>query len=195
MTTASLFRLGGSAALLAAVLFGAGNITYFLSRQQPTTLGYWVGIIGNAFFVLALCAVFARQAQRGGVLGLIGFVLLVWSLLGDIGVQAVSLGVAAGVFTNAQLAQVPGYALVDTVHFWMFVVGQIALGISIYRARVLPQYAGALLVVLGLIQPLTGPLAFTRPIYAIGFFVAWSWLGWSLLMAKNAVSAQPVSAT
>jgi hypothetical protein len=45
---------------------------------------------------------------------------------------------------------------------------------------VFPKYAGALLVLLGLIQPLTGSLALTRPIYAICYFIAWAWLGWAL---------------
>jgi hypothetical protein len=63
---------------------------------------------------------------------------------------------------------------------WVWVAGLIAFGISIYRAQVFPKYAGVLLILVGLLQPLTGPLAFTRPIYAVCYFVAWAWLGWTL---------------
>jgi hypothetical protein len=45
---------------------------------------------------------------------------------------------------------------------------------------VFPKYVGVLLILLGLLQPLTGPLAFTRPIYVVCYFVAWAWLGWEL---------------
>jgi hypothetical protein len=63
---------------------------------------------------------------------------------------------------------------------WIWVAGLVAFGISIYRAQMFPKYSGVLLILLGLIQPLTGPLAFTRPIYAICYFAAWAWLGWAL---------------
>ncbi|HKY54461.1 MAG TPA: hypothetical protein VJM08_09155, partial [Anaerolineales bacterium] len=94
--------------------------------------------------------------------------------------DAVGLGVAAGAISYEQIAQVPSYALADSILPWIWVAGLLAFGISIYRAQALPKYAGVLLILVGLIQPLTGPLAFTRPIYAICYFVAWAWLGWTL---------------
>jgi hypothetical protein len=60
------------------------------------------------------------------------------------------------------------------------VAGLITFGISIYRAQVFPRYAGVLLILLGLIQPLAGLLAVVRPIYALVYFTAWAWLGWDL---------------
>jgi hypothetical protein len=64
---------------------------------------------------------------------------------------------------------------------WIWFAGLILFGIAIYRAQILPKYAGALLVLLALVQQLTGPLAFTRPIFAVLSFGAWAWLGWALL--------------
>ena len=182
MKTTSLFQLGGIAILISAILTGIGNLIYFLSGQpdQPTTPDVWRGIFAGTLFLLGLGALFARQAQRGGLLGLVGYVLLVCATIFFIASDAVSLGVAAGVISDEQIAQVSSYTRSSSIMPWVWVAALIAFGIATYRAQVFPRYAGALLVLLGLIQPLTGPLAFTRPIYAACYFVVWAWLGWKL---------------
>jgi hypothetical protein len=92
------------------------------------------------------------------------------------------------VISNEQIVRVPSYAVLDSVLPWIWAAGLLAFGIAIYRAQVFPKYAGALLVLLGLVQPLTGPVAFTRPIYALCYFAAWAWLGWALLTDKGEAS-------
>ena len=182
MITTSLFQLGGIAVLLSAILTGIGNLISFLSGQpdQQPTLLIWRGIFAGVLMVLGLGALFARQARWGGILGLIGYVLLVCSNIFFVGSDAVDLGVSAGVISDEQIAQVPSYALSSSIMSWIWVAGLITFGISIYRAKVFPKYAGVLLILVGLLQPLTGPLAFARPIYAACYFVAWAWLGWAL---------------
>ena len=188
MKTSSLFQLAGIAVLLSTILTGIGNLTYFLSGQpeRPLTPDIWRGIFAGALFVLGFGALFARQSKEGGILGLAGYVLIMLAQMYFVGSDAVSLGVAAGVISDEQIAQVPAYALSNSVMQWVWVVGLISFGLSIYRAQVFPRYAGALLMLLGLIQPLTGSLPFTPPIYAICYFAAWAWLGWMLY--SNAAS-------
>jgi hypothetical protein len=180
--TIPVFQLGGIAVLLSAILTGIGRLIYYLSGQPdlPITADLWRGIFAGALMVLGLGALFARQSQRGGIPGLVGYVCLVLATMYFIASDAVGLGVSAGAISPEQLAQVPSYALADSIFPWIWDAGLIAFGISIYRARVFPKYAGALLILLALVQPLTGPLAFTRPIYAVCYFVAWAWLGWNL---------------
>ena len=182
MITTSLFQLGGIAVLLSAILTGIGNLIYFLSGQpdQQTTLLIWRGIFAGVLMVLGLGALFARQARWGGILGLVGYGFLVCSNIFFVGSDAVDLGVSAGVISIEQIAQVPSYALSSSIMSWIWVAGLITFGISIYRAQVFPKYAGVLLILVGLLQPLTGPLVFTRPMYAACYFVAWAWLGWAL---------------
>jgi preprotein translocase subunit SecY len=182
MKTTLLFQLGGIAVLLSAILTGIGNLIYFLSGQPDleTAPLIWRGIFAGALMVLGLGALFARQSQRGGILGLVGYVLLVCATIFFVASDAVALGMSAGVISDEQISQVPSYVLSSSIMPWIWVAGLLAFGISIYRAQVFPKYAGALLILLGLIQPLTGPLAFTRPIYAVCYFVAWAWLGWEL---------------
>jgi len=182
MKTTTLFQLGGIAVLLSAMLTGIGRLIYFLSGQpdQPITLDLWRGIFAGALMVLGLGALFARQSHRAGILGLVGYILLVLATIYFVASDAVGLGVAAGVISYEQIVQIPSYAFADSVLPWIWVAGLLVFGISIFRAQIFPKYAGVFLLLLGLIQPLTGPLAFMRPIYAICYFVAWAWLGWDL---------------
>jgi hypothetical protein len=195
MKTTSLLRLGGIAVLVPAILYGINSLIHFLSGQEPTSLVFLIAIVADAFFVLGLGALFARQSQRGGILGLVGYVILLWARMYFAASDAVSLGVLAGVISNEEIAQVPVYALSSSIMPWVWAAGLIVFGISIYRAQVFPKYAGALLVFVGLLQPLTGPLAFTRLIYAACYFIVLAWLGWILLMDKSVVSREPIPAT
>jgi hypothetical protein len=182
MKTTTLFQLGGIAVLLTAFLSAIGNLMYFLSGQPdaPTTSGLWIAIFSDALLVFGLGALFTRQAQRGGILGLLGYILLVLGNLYFIGSEAVGLGVAAGVISNEQTAQVSAYTMANSIFPWFWTAGLVIFGISIYRAQVFAKYAGALLVLLAFVQQLTGPLAFTRPIFAMIAVASWAWLGWEL---------------
>ena len=192
MRTTTLFQLGGIAVLLSAILAAIGNLMYFLSGQPdaPTTQGLWTAIFGDVFLVLGLGALFARQAQRGGVLGLAGYVLLMLASLYFVGSEAVSMGVAAGAISNEQTAQVSAYSLANSIFPWFWTAGLIVFGISIYRAQVFPKYAGVLLILTALIQQLAGPLAFTRPIFAVMAVASWAWLGWELYSKAGIQSDQ-----
>jgi hypothetical protein len=187
MKTSTLFQLGGIAVLVAAVLYAVGNLIYFLSGQPqaPTATGLWINFVGDSLLVLGLGALFARQSHRGGILGLVGYLLLVVATLFFVGSYAVSLGVVAGAFTNEQIAQVSTYTLVTSIMPWIWFAGLIAFGISIYRAGVFPKYAGVLLVLFAIAQQLTGYVSFIIPVFAVLSFVAWAWLGWALLMGNR----------
>jgi hypothetical protein len=127
-----------------------------------------------------LGALFARQAQQGRILGLVGYVLLVLALLYFIGSEAVGLGVAAGAISSEQIVQVSAYSFADSIFPWFWTAGLIVFGISIYRAQIFPRYAGVLLIMTAFVQQLAGPLAFTRPIFAVLAVTSWAWLGWTL---------------
>jgi hypothetical protein len=193
MNATTLFQLGGLAVLLSAILTGIGNLIYFLSEEPELDL--WRGIFAGTLMVLGVGPLFAGQSQRSGILGLAGYVLVVCATIFFIGSDVVDLGVAAGGISDEQIAQVPSYTLSSSIMPWSWAAGLIAFGISIYRAQVFPKYAGALLILVGLLQPLTGPLAFTRPIYAACYFIAWAWLGWTLMRDKSVVSQEPIPAT
>lgn len=196
MKSTSLFQLGGAAILGAIILYSIGNLMYFLGGQPdgPTASGVWISIVGDTLLVLGLGALYARQAQRAGVLGLAGYVLPVLATMFYMGNYAVTLGLVAGVISAEQIAQVPAYTTALAIMPWLWMVGLIVLGISIYRAQVLPKYAGALLVLVAVLQQLTGVSALILPIFAVLSFVAWAWLGWSLLRGNRVVAGEAVPA-
>jgi hypothetical protein len=190
MKSTTLFMLGGIALLLSTLLVAIQDLQYFVSGAQLSTVALWVGILADALRVLGLVALFARQAQRGGMLGLIGYILLTWGVIAAVGFEAVQLGVAAGAVTNAQLAQVSSYDLGNTLLIAFLVAGEILFGVSIYLAGVYPKFAGALLALVGILHYLTGPVAFTRPIYALLSVVAYAWLGWLLITNRRAMAQE-----
>ena len=60
MKSTSLFRLGGIAILLSAILVAFFDLLYFLARQQQdTTWAVWVGILIDVLRVFGLGALFA----------------------------------------------------------------------------------------------------------------------------------------
>lgn len=195
MKSAVILQLGGAAMLIAAVLYGVGNVMYFAAGQPtaPTTLGLWLSFAGDTLLVLGLGALYARQARRAGVLGLAGYVLLVVATMFFIGNYAVTQGVVAGLFTTEQTAQVPAYAFATAVMPWLWVAGLVLFGIATYRAGVFPKVAGALLVLLAIVMPFNG-LSIVAPIFAVLSSVAWGWLGWALFTDGRAVSREVMAA-
>lgn len=196
MNKTTLFQLGGVAVLMAAGLYAIADIIYFVSGQPsaPTASGLWLAFAGDSILVLGLGALFARQAHRAGLLGLAGYVLMVLATMFFIGSYAVNLGVVAGAFTSEQVAQVSAFNLAVTIMSWMWFAGLILFGLSIYRAGVLPKNAGVLLIVVAIVQQLTGWVGFLAPVFTILSVVVWAWLGWALLREKRAVASAPISA-
>ncbi len=196
MKSTSLYQLGGEAILSAIILYSIGNVMYLLSGRPngPTASGLWISIVGDTLLVLGLGALYARQAQRAGVLGLVGYVLPVVATMLYMGNYAVTLGLVAGAISAEQIAQVPAYTTALAIMPWLWMAGLIILGIAIYRAQVLPKYAGALLVLVAILQQLTGVASFVLPIFVVLSFVAWAWLGWALLRGKSAFAPEPMPA-
>jgi len=196
MKSTTLFQLGGIAIIGAAILYAIGNLIYFLSGQPqgPIASVLWISFIGDTLLVLGLGALYARQAHRAGILGLVGYILLIVGTLFFIGNYAVSMGVVAGIISTDQIAQVPAYSVPNSIMPWIWFAGLIVFGIAIYRAQVFPKYAGALLVLFAIVQQLTGWVGFVIPIFAVLSFVVWAWLGWELLRGKRVASQEPVAA-
>jgi len=189
MKSTTLYQLGGAAMIIAAVLYAISSVMYFATGQPaaPTALGLWLNFAGDTLLVLGLGALYARQASRAGVLGLVGYVLLVVATMFFIGNYAVTMGVAGGLFTSEQTAQVPAYAFALAVMPWLWLAGLVVFGIATYRAGVFPKYAGALLVLLAIANQFNG-LAIVAVVFSVLAPVAWGWLGWALLSEGRGVA-------
>ena len=173
ISTAALMRLAGFAAMLAGVgivimgLFHPANESAYVTTPAwiivhifATSLGY--------FGVLGLAGLYARQVEKAGWLGLIGFLLFsAWlALVGMLSfVEAALLPQLAsefppfvagflGMFTGTpgqvNLGALP---LLWTISTPMLILGSLLFAIATFRARVLPRWGAALLALGSLMVP------------------------------------------
>jgi hypothetical protein len=198
MNASDLIRRGGLAALVGGALFLLADawslVEEFIisgperfSEQAATTSWTIVSamfLIGGILLMVGLVALYARQVEEAGVLGLVGFLLaFVWMAL-VVGAMwtfvfvVPSAAIEAPAFLNAESTAGP-LDLGFMITFMGFTVGWLLFGIATFRAGVFPKLAGGLLAVGALVAfaPLPG--------VTIVLDLAVMWLGYSLLSGKT----------
>ncbi len=198
MANSALIRLGGLATILSAlsallsfvlylVIVGGGRLS-----KAATSAAFFLPsgaqLLAMALLLIGLVALFARQAEAFGALGLTGFVL---ALLGT----TLAAGAAwSQVFVVPRLAEVAP-AVADQgagsvlagflLSFLLFGVGWLVFGVATLRTRVFPRWAVILLIVGAVISIL--PL----PSRALIVEIAAGYLGFILLTGRGASEQQP----
>ncbi len=199
MHASDLIRRGGLAALVGGALllvadlgslgqelFGSSSEKF--SETAVTTSWTLVSgafLVGGILILLGLVALYARQAEEAGVLGLVGFL---WAFVGMALVIGAfwaftfvvpSAAIEAPAFLNAESTAGP-LDLGFMITFMGFPVGWLLFGIATFRARVFPRLAAGLLMV--------GALVTFAPFPAVTLLldIAVIWLGYSLLSEKAA---------
>jgi hypothetical protein len=208
VSSTALYRLSGLTLLLGAVLGTIGNILNDVlysgndPRQYLTPL--WlvvtlVTLIGELLLVLGLSGIVVRQARRAGWLGLAGFVLMFIGEFLFTSYDVTSLLVSPWLAQDApQLARngPPSLFVFFLIAGVLFSLGGILLGIGTMRARVLPRWAGLLLIIGVLLNvvdaPLSGTLGSVVGIVSFVFFaLAVGWMGYALWTAKGEALSHP----
>jgi hypothetical protein len=201
MSSTTLLRLSGVSLLVGAILAIVSTLVGMFGSSDPTSpvaiTAAVIQLIGGIFAVLGLPGIYARQAQRAGVTGLIGLCLIVTCvlMLGVVG-SAINALLLPFLATHAPALinqEPPGLGLFFTVGGLLEVVGGILLGIATMRAAVLPRWAGLLLIVGSLVQ-FIGDF-FNLPIANPGFLLfvlGLAWLGLGVLVAKQSLTDAPV---
>ena len=189
MKTSTLFRLGGLAIILSQILALINNSLYLLQGDQPPDMfRTLLNLLGQVpIFILGLMALYASMAQRGGVVGLIAFLLLFYSYLGDIANWTMILAAAEGITTLDQINQIAFNTAVNNVFGWFFWLGLLLFGYTIFRSGVYPKVAGVLLALIAPVSYLTGLLDVMIPIFILLSFGVWVWLGWLLASKRGTV--------
>lgn len=197
MKTSTLIKLGGLTLILAQLLLMIVDTSYYLTGQpaNPTSVVAWIAIFGLIVRTLGIMTAYVVMARSGGVVALIGFIVLVFGEFSSVARMTLSLGVAEGVMISDQLGRAHSYASAQVFLPWFFILGQLIFGVAIYLSKTYPKIVGVLIALLGPLAYLTGPLAFTRPIYTILNIIAWVWLGWVLLSGKGITRLESESAT
>jgi hypothetical protein len=160
MSSITSYRLCGIALLLGSVL----SIVYYLSEAfitgndlasltSPVSLiGSIISFIGSVLVLLGLPGMYARQAQRAGILGLLGF-LFVWyvTLFQGIvipftNVTFIPLLASHSVGLSVVTTPPPTWTPFSIASMISEVLGILLLAIATWRARVFPHWTAWLLI-------------------------------------------------
>ena len=138
MTTRHIGRLGGAAAMIAALLRAVGSV---VPASAETTALAGLYFVTDVFILLALMGWYVAQHERLGFSGLLGFVASV-------------VGVAV-IRSNGDFPGVDTYSIGAPV----LLIGLIVLATSAWRAGLMPAWVpGALLV-----AAVLGPVGYLAP--------------------------------
>lgn len=213
ITASTLMRLGGLSAILAGVCFLVLGFIHPVNIPSSVTTATWVIVHYFAtalgfFGLFGIAGLYARQVEKAGWLGLVGFILFTaWMTLvcGFSFVEAFILprlatefpvfvkgllGMFSSVPSEINLGVLPTLWTISGI---MYFLGPMLFGIATFRARVLPRWAGALLVLGALLIPVGAivPPAW-QPKIMIPVGLAFVWLGYTLFSERRAPALEPL---
>lgn len=195
MSESTLYRLGSVGVVLGAVLIALASLVPMpedLKASAASGMYYLVAIgmlVGAVLLIAGLPALYLRQHRESGVLGLVGFLLM----LGPAIVITVGLAFAQTLIfpwmatlplSASQFGQgPPALGVFFPVATVLVAVGGVLFGIATLRARVFPRWTGIsfiALVVISLAANFAGPVEVAAEavymVALIAFGVA-LWLG------------------
>jgi hypothetical protein len=209
-----LIRWSGPAAIIAGVSYVLVGVFHPPNVIEAVTTTPWLAVhilamAMSIFGMLGLAGLYARQAEKSGWVGLVGFILLnLWLalMLGFTFVEVFILPSVATIapdFVASWLGMFNGAArtialgalpTVWTIAGPLYILGGLLFGIATFRAGVLPRWAGVLLAV----GTAMGPLAVLLPLdlqpkIAIPAGLALAWLGYALWSERRAKTAVAVT--
>jgi hypothetical protein len=200
MSSTRLYRFSGISLLLGCVIIFLVTIPgVFIGNDPASTYAMYSSlgrVLGGMLLVLGFPGVYARQSQRAGVLGLIGFVLtLIYILMLGVFGDTFDALIVPFIATHApslMKSEPPALDLFYMIGGILGVVGGVLLGIATIRASVLSRWAAILLIVGSVVQFLGDVL--NLPIANPGFLlfmIGLAWLGLGVVLAKQPLVSTP----
>ncbi len=215
ISTNAVIRWSGSAAMIAGLCYAAVGVFHPPNIISAVTTAPWlvVHVLAMAmavFGLFGLAGIYARQAEKSGWLGLVGYVLLsLWLalMLGFTFVEVFILPAFATIspaFVAGWLGMFNGTAseigLGSLPTLWLlsgplYILGGLLFGIATFRARILPRWAGVLLAVGTAMGPLAALLPLDlQPKIALPVGLALIWLGYAVWSERRRTSSTSLDA-
>ena len=216
VTTSNLIRFSGLGLVPAGIVFAGIQPIHPPDVVESVTTTAWAVITSLKFamcvlFVIGITGLYARQAEKAGLFGLIAFVVLglSWTLqsafvfaeafiLPPLAATAPEfvdalLGISYGHTGEVNLGALPAlYSVVGIA----YMLGGLLFGIATFRAGILPRVAAGLLAIAATLTPLAALLPHAEQRYAaIPVAFALAWLGYALFSERRASAAQVAPAT
>jgi hypothetical protein len=206
ITAANLIRWAGLSAMVAGICYVLVGIFHPANVPSSVTTTRWVIVhifaCAMSFFgLLGMPGLYARQAEKSGWLGLVGYILLsLWLvvIMGFSFVEAFILphvATALPAFVQAWMGMFNGPAgkfdlgvlpTIWTLTGPVYILGGLLFGIATFRAGILPRWAGALLALSTVLAPIAGLLPnASQPKIAIPMGLALAWLGYALFAERR----------
>ena len=201
ITAYNLIRWAGLSAMVAGICYVIVGIFHPANVPSSVTTTRWVIVHSFAcamsfFGLLGMPGLYARQAEKSGWLGLVGYILLsLWlvMIMGFSFVEAFILphvATALPAFVQSWMGMFNGPAgqfdLGVLPTLWtltgpVYILGGLLFGIATFRAGILPRWAGALLALSTVLAPIAALLPnASQPKIAIPMGLALAWLGYAL---------------
>ena len=195
MSSTTLYRLSGISLLIGGLFAALAVVPVFFTGEDPSShiaaTAALLRIIGDILIVVGLPGMYSRQAQRTGLLGLIGFLFtLVYILTQGVVIDTVEafilpfLASAAPFLLKGSPPQ--GLVIFVLVGGLLGVVGSVSLGVTMLRATVLTRWVGLPLVV-GVVLSLAAP--FLPPVVGttgtVLFLLGLAWLGFGVWSSRQ----------
>jgi hypothetical protein len=213
MTTSTLMQLAGVSAMVAGLCFIVIGMFHPVNVLSSVTTATWVNVHVFAtalgfFGLFGMAGLYARQVEKSGWLGLIGFLLFTaWMTLVS-GLSLVEafilprlvsespafvegiLGMFSGIPSKVDLGILP---TLWNLSGPMYILGPLLFGIATFRAGVLPRWAGALLVLGALLVPVGAIVpAEYQPKIMLPVGLAMAWMGYTLFSERQGKTSEDV---
>jgi hypothetical protein len=218
VTTSNLIRFSGLALVPAGIVFAGIQPIHPPDVVESVTTSAWAVITSLKFamsilFVIGITGLYARQAEKAGLFGLVAFVVLglSWTLQSAfVFAEAFilpPLAATAPEFVDALLGISYGHtggvnlgALPTIYSFGVgitYMLGGLIFGIATLRAGILPRLPAGLLAVAATLTPLAALLPHAQQRFAaVPVALALAWLGYALWSEQrpSATDAAPATA-
>lgn len=211
ITASKLIRWSGLAAMAAGIIFAGIQPIHppdFLSSVSTPIWGLIMPLKTAMclLFLLGITGLYARQVEEAGWLGLVGYLAfsLSWVLqMAYIFAEAFilpPLATVAPMFVESFLGlahgtpgEMIGGALpsIYNVVGLLYILGGLLFGIATFRARILPRWPAALLIIAAAVTPAAAVLS--HPLnrgLAVPMGLAVAWLGYALWSERRAQASE-----
>ncbi len=214
ITTSKLIRWAGLSALLSGICYILVGLFHPANVPSSVTTTPWavVHVLACAmcfFGLLGLSGLYAKQAEKSGWLGLVGFVMISLWLVLIMGFSFVEAFILPSLATtvpklaegwmgmlNSSASEINLGVLPTlwTLTAPLYMFGGLLFGIAIFRAGILPRWAGVLLALGCLLAPVAALLPLdAQPKMAVPVGLALAWLGYALWSARREPASEPIS--
>jgi hypothetical protein len=186
MKKEQVFRLNGLMAIFVGVVMVIFNSAVAVV-QLPVQLISYRTFLSTILLIFVFTGLYAFQVNRAGILGLIGYVVTIISLVLNVCFRFSEIFIGSVLserYSEAITVIVQGpYSFVQQITFMLFLCGYILFGISTLRAQLLPKLAAWFLMGGGVISYALVMLPIN--VGAIMSGAAIAWLGYAQYFAMQ----------